>query len=188
MARAPNAVTCFPLPFDLAAAPLDDGEAGAFGCGQKLGRNIDLVIQRHIRHQEPDDGIGFGRNCQFHVFGISDGLERDQVVGIVLQNGQPVDDKFLFYWESGDALLNRIKRLEREQNYLPRAIVQFADGHRERLDIHQIAVAFFERNKAEIVSLEWERASDDAIIFQLLSCPETWEKLTIERTVENEQN
>lgn len=87
-----------------------------------------------------------------------------------------------------DALLNRIKRLEREQNYLPRAIVQFADGHRERLDIHQIAVAFFERNKAEIVSLEWERASDDAIIFQLLSCPETWEKLTIERTVENEQN
>ena len=87
-----------------------------------------------------------------------------------------------------DALLNRIKRLEREQNYLPRAIVQFADGHRERLDLHQIAVAFFERNKTEIVSLEWERASDDAIIFQLLSCPETWEKLTIERTVENEQN
>ena len=87
-----------------------------------------------------------------------------------------------------DALLNRIKRLEREQNYLPRAIVQFADGHRERLDIHQIAVAFFERNKAEIVSLEWERASDDAIIFQLLSCPDLWEKLTIERTVENEQN
>ena len=87
-----------------------------------------------------------------------------------------------------DALLNRIKRLEREQNYLPRAIVQFTDGHKERLDLHQIAVAFFERNKAEIVSLEWERASDDAIIFQLLSCPETWEKLTIERTVENEQN
>ena len=87
-----------------------------------------------------------------------------------------------------DALLNRIKRLEREQNYLPRAIVQFADGHRERLDLHQIAVAFFERNKTGIVSLEWERASDDAIIFQLLSCPDLWEQLTIERTNENEQN
>lgn len=87
-----------------------------------------------------------------------------------------------------DALLNRIKRLEREQNYLPRAIVQFADGHRERLDLHQIAVAFFEQNKAGIVSLEWECASDDAIIFQLLSCPDTWEQLTIERTNENEQN
>ena len=87
-----------------------------------------------------------------------------------------------------DALVNRIKRLEREQNYLPRAIVQFADGHKERLDLHQIAVAFFERNKTEIVSLEWERASDDAIIFQLLSCPDTWEQLTIERTNENEQN
>ena len=87
-----------------------------------------------------------------------------------------------------DALLNRIKRLEREQNYLPRAIVQFSDGHRERLDLHQIAVAFFERNKTGIVSLEWERASDDAIIFQLLSCPDLWEQLTIERTNENEQN
>lgn len=84
-----------------------------------------------------------------------------------------------------DALLNRIKRLEREQNFLPRAIVQFADGHRERLDIHQIAVAFFERNKVGIVSLEWERSSDNAILFQLLSCPDTWEKLILERTNNN---
>ena len=84
-----------------------------------------------------------------------------------------------------DALLNRIKRLEREQNSLPRAIVQFADGHRARLDLHQIAVAFFERNKAGIVSLEWDRPSDNAILFQLLSCPDTWEKLILERTNEN---
>lgn len=87
-----------------------------------------------------------------------------------------------------DALLNRIKRLEREKNYLPRAIVQFADGHRERLDLHQIAVVFFERNKAGIVSLEWERSSDDAVIFQLLACPEIWEYFTNERNNDNEQN
>ena len=87
-----------------------------------------------------------------------------------------------------DALLNRIRRLEQEQNTLPHAIVLFVDGHKERLDMHQIAVASFDRNKAGIVSLEWERASDNAIIFQLLSCPDLWKKLTIERTCENEQN
>ena len=87
-----------------------------------------------------------------------------------------------------NSIVARLDKIEKTQRVLPRAVVQFADGHRERLDLHQIAVAFFERNKTGIVSLEWERASDDAIIFQLLSCPEFWEKLTIERTNENEQN
>ncbi len=87
-----------------------------------------------------------------------------------------------------ETLQNRLKRLENAKNKLPHAVVTFSDGHKERLDMHEIAVAFFEQNRAGIASLEWERASDNAIIFQLLACPETWENLTIERINENEQN
>ena len=77
----------------------------------------------------------------------------------------------------GNSIQSRLKRLERAQNTLPCAIVSFSDGHKERLDFHDIAVAFFERNTAGIVFLEWERQNDPAIIFQLLSYPETWEKI-----------
>lgn len=87
-----------------------------------------------------------------------------------------------------ESILSRLNRLERMQSGLPRAIVQFSDGHSERLDFHEIAVAFFERNRSGIVSLEWEHPDEAAVIFQLLSCPETWENLTDERTFENEQD
>ena len=87
-----------------------------------------------------------------------------------------------------DTLLNRLKRLEMAKNTMPYAVVTFSDGHRERLDIHDIAKAFFDRNPAGIVSVEWERSKDTSTIFQLLSYPDTWENLTKERIIENEQN
>lgn len=87
-----------------------------------------------------------------------------------------------------ESILSRLNRLERIQSGLPCAIVQFSDGHSERLDFHEIAVAFSERNRCGIVSLEWEHPNESAVIFQLLSCPETWENLTNERTFENEQD
>ena len=74
-----------------------------------------------------------------------------------------------------ESILSRLNRLERMQNSLPHAIVQFSDGHSERLDFHQIAVAFSERNRAGIVSLEWERPNEAAVIFKLLACPEIWD-------------
>lgn len=43
-----------------------------------------------------------------------------------------------------DAISVRLKRLEKEQNALPHAIVTFSDGRKERLDFHQVALAFFE--------------------------------------------
>lgn len=87
-----------------------------------------------------------------------------------------------------DTILNRLKRLEMAKNTTPHATVTFSDGHRERLDIHDIAKAFFDRNPAGIVSVEWERSKESSTIFQLLSYPDTWENLTIERIIENEQN
>lgn len=77
-----------------------------------------------------------------------------------------------------ETITHRLQRLEKQQNVLPRAVVTFSDGHRERMDFHQIAVVFSERNKAGIISLEWERSTDKAVIFQLLACPEIWEELT----------
>ena len=87
-----------------------------------------------------------------------------------------------------DAISVRLKRLEKEQNALPHAIVTFSDGHRERLDFHQVALAFFEQNKAGIAFLEWERSGDNTIIFQLLSNPDTWTTLTKKGKSENDQN
>ena len=77
-----------------------------------------------------------------------------------------------------NSIVVRLDKIEKTRKVLPRAIVQFADGHRERLDLHQIAVAFFERNKAGIVSLEWERPNDAAVVFKLLACPELWARLS----------
>ncbi|MBE7009106.1 MAG: hypothetical protein E7422_08235 [Ruminococcaceae bacterium] len=85
-----------------------------------------------------------------------------------------------------EAVERRIKRLEKARGANPHAIVTFSDGHRERLDIHRIAVAFFERNKAGIVSLEWESPTDEATIYELLACPDVWERLSNERIEKNE--
>ena len=87
-----------------------------------------------------------------------------------------------------DAISARLKRLEKEQNALPHAIVTFSDGHRERLGFHQVALAFFEQNKAGIAFLEWERTVDNTIIFQLLSNPDTWTTLKKKGQFENDQN
>ena len=48
-----------------------------------------------------------------------------------------------------DTILNRLKRLEMVKNTMPHAVVTFSDGHRERLEIHDIAKAFFDRNPAK---------------------------------------
>lgn len=87
-----------------------------------------------------------------------------------------------------DSIISRLTRIEKMQSTLPRAIVTFSDGHKERLNIHDIAVAFFDRNAAGIKSVEWERSSNGAVIFQLLSSAEIWENLTTERNNENETN
>ncbi len=73
-----------------------------------------------------------------------------------------------------EGLKKRLARIEAAQNLLPCAVVTFSDGRRGRLDFHEIAVAFSEGNPAGIVSVEWEKQSDDAIVFQLLACPEVW--------------
>lgn len=87
-----------------------------------------------------------------------------------------------------DSVHSRLSRLEKAYNSLPHAIVKYADGHIERLDFHDIAVAFSERNRAGIVSLEWENPHDTEVVFQLLASPETWELLSAERIKENEQD
>lgn len=87
-----------------------------------------------------------------------------------------------------DSVKSRLVKLEKVQNFLPFAIVRYSDGHRERLDFHEIAIAFSERNRAGIVSLEWENPHETAIVFQLLSTPGMWEKLSEERIKNHEQN
>lgn len=87
-----------------------------------------------------------------------------------------------------DAISARLKRLEKGKNALPHAVVTFSDGHRERLDFHEIAMAFYEQNKTGIAFLEWERTVDNTIIFQLLSNPDTWTTLTKKGKSKNDQN
>ena len=76
-----------------------------------------------------------------------------------------------------DSVLSRLNRLEKTQNTLPHAIVTFLDGHKELLDLHDIAAAFFEKNQKGIISVDWERPGNNSAIFQVLSSPDLWENL-----------
>lgn len=85
-----------------------------------------------------------------------------------------------------ETIVNRLKRLEKARNPLPLAVVTFFDGHKESLDLHDLAIAFFERNQARIISVEWEGTGSDTALLQFLESPDTWQELTNRRLIEND--
>ena len=72
-------------------------------------------------------------------------------------------------------VLKRLEKLEQKQNKFPVAIVTFADGHTQRLDITQIARLFFDCPET-VMGLRWISGNYSGIICQLLECEDYWKR------------
>ena len=85
----------FRISLDLAAAPLHHGEAAAHRRGEGLGLDLLGGVQRLPGHEDPDDRVRGRGDVQLRGVGVGASLEADQVIGIVLHQGQPVDDELV---------------------------------------------------------------------------------------------
>ena len=81
--------------FHLSTAPLHHGEAGSLHSGQGLGNHFHRGFRGLPGHKDPNQGVRCRIDLQRSAVRIGIGLERNQVIRILLHQGQPVDDKLI---------------------------------------------------------------------------------------------
>ena len=77
------------------AAPFHHGKACAFKGGEFLGRKLHRSAQRPPGHEDPQSSVRLRRDGEPGMVRVSVELKGDQIIGIRLHAGQPVNDKLI---------------------------------------------------------------------------------------------